>query len=150
MTSTVLTVALAIGAATLMETHQAFAQHTGHQMPGQPPGASVAPSAELLATCRQSSQQALQIIARVSGRLEAARQTNSPTESRAAMDDLQAALVELRTRATACATLGSDAPAEGATGMHEGDMSPGALVMQPGSPAEVSTTSVPGRTRRSS
>jgi YHS domain-containing protein len=81
----------------------ASAQHADHQMPGQqPPGA---PSPSLVASCVASQRQIVSLADLINGRLEEARQSNSPQQMRAALADLQAALVEIRTRAGACSPL---------------------------------------------
>ena len=81
-----------------------WAQISGHQMPAQH-GAAAGPSAELVTACVDAQQQVASLAGQINGRLEAARQTNSPQEMRAALADLQAALVEIRTRAAQCSPL---------------------------------------------
>jgi hypothetical protein len=79
--------ALAVGAS---------AQHAGH---------SSDPSAEVVAACLEAQQRVAALADQAEARLEAARQSNSPREMRAAVADLQAMLVEIRTRAEECAPL---------------------------------------------
>ena len=118
----------------------ARAQHEGHQMPGQPQAGAQAAPAETIRACVQAQQEIAVVADRVNARLEAARQTNSPAEMRSAMDDLQAALVEIRARAAACTALQAAVPAGGEPAGHtmgtmqqEAPGSPGTPVMQPGS-----------------
>lgn len=75
----------------------ASAQHAGHSA-AQP---------EAGETCAEHARQSVQIIDQINSRLEQARQSNNPLRMRAAMDDLQAALGELKTRQSLCI----DAPA---------------------------------------
>ncbi len=65
------------------------------------PGAQ--PDARLVNACVQSQQQASALAAQLSRRLESVRGTNSATDIRAAMDDLQAALHQMRTALQSCA-----------------------------------------------
>jgi len=72
-------------------------------MPAQQ--ASNAPSAELVAECVAAQRHVSSLADALNGRLEDARQSNRPQQIRAALADLQAALVEIRTRAAACSPL---------------------------------------------
>ena len=87
------------------------AQHTSHQVADQP---ALAPDQQLVAACVQSQKQAREIAAQMNRRLQAARQTNSATEMRAAIDDLLAGLTDLETALRACDPLKGSAvaPAE--------------------------------------
>ncbi|MGH9367130.1 MAG: YHS domain-containing protein, partial [Thermoanaerobaculia bacterium] len=86
----------------------AIAQHAGHS--GAPPEAEGG-------TCAEHARQSLQIIDRINRRLEEARQSNNPARMRAAMDDLQAALGELKTHQSLSigATASKEAPPEWTT-----------------------------------
>ncbi len=112
------------------------AQHTDHQLAGQPPPAQ-AVSEETIAACVAAQQQASRIADQAQARIEAARQTNSPAEMRASFDDLQAALGRIRGTLATCDALAS-AVAPGAA--HQGhpmgtvQQSPPTPAMQPGSP----------------
>ncbi|MGH9365646.1 MAG: hypothetical protein ACRD1B_10355 [Thermoanaerobaculia bacterium] len=71
----------------------AFAQHEGRQMSAAPAGAGA---------CAEHSRASIEIIDRAQRRLEESRQTNNPARMRAAMDDLQQALAELKTHQSLC------------------------------------------------
>ncbi len=112
----------------------AMAQHEGHQMPARP--ASSVQSAELVAACVAAQRHVSSLADAVNGRLEDARQSNSPQQMRAALADVQAALVEIRTRAAACSALqAASQPAD----PHAGHAMPSApappAVTKPGAPA---------------
>jgi YHS domain-containing protein len=72
-------------------------------------------------------------------RLEAARQNNSPSAMRVAVDDLQGALRDLRAQLAACAALQAAAPADPHAGLatptiqQPASAPPGTPVTQPGS-----------------
>lgn len=111
------------------------AQQAGHQMPGMGPPAQAA-----IAACAQAQPQAMQTLDAANMRLEAARQSNSPSAMRAAMDDLQGAIRSLRAQLAACRELQSMAPTDpqaGHTmpGMPPSPATPGTPGMQPASPA---------------
>jgi len=90
-------------------------------MPGHP----VSGAGEQHAPCLDGSRQALGIAALAGARLDDARQSNSPAAMRAAMDDLQAALGEIRSRLAACATsAAATAPADPHAGHHAGGAAP--------------------------
>jgi YHS domain-containing protein len=77
----------------------------------QQPGPQMAGVAQAAVTgCAQAHPMAERTIEMTNRRLEAARQANSPSAMRAAMDDLQAALRQLRTDIAPCAGLESLAP----------------------------------------
>lgn len=125
---------------TLAATAILSAQHTGHQMPGQPPPAQAA-SAETVAACIAAQQQSSRIADQAQARIEAARQTNSPAEMRAALDDLHAALGRIRGTLAVCDALASVAAPSAA---HQGQpmgtvqqspsVAPSTPAMPPGSP----------------
>ena len=91
----------------------AFAQHEGHQMSAAPAGSGA---------CAEHSRVSLEIIDRAQRRLEESRQTNNPARMRAAMDDLQQALAELKTHLSLCVSAAaaeaksSEAPKPGSMG----------------------------------
>jgi YHS domain-containing protein len=62
-------------------------------------------SSAILAACIQAQQRVVLAADRANVRLESARQTNSAAAMRTAMDDLQAALVEIKTQAAMCSPL---------------------------------------------
>jgi YHS domain-containing protein len=78
------------------------AQHTFHQVPAEP---TAAPTQQVIAACVQGQKDLAMIAARLKGRLEAARQTNSAPEMRAALDDLQAGLTDIQAALRACEPL---------------------------------------------
>ncbi|MGH9315789.1 MAG: hypothetical protein ACRD1P_01585 [Thermoanaerobaculia bacterium] len=78
----------------IMTTPAVIAQHEGHRMPGAAAGAGGA--------CAEHAREGLQIVDRINRRLEESRQTNNPARMRAAMDDLQQALAELKTHQLLC------------------------------------------------
>ena len=97
------TLAAAFAAGLTWMAAPAMAQHEGHQVPAQQ--AANAPAAELVAACVAAQRHVSSLADGVNGRLEDARQSNSPQQIRAALADVQAALVEIRTRAAACSPL---------------------------------------------
>ena len=121
------TLAAAFAAGLTWMAAPATAQHEGHQMPAQQ--ASNAPSAELVAECVAAQRHVSSLADALNGRLEDARQSNRPQQIRAALADLQAALVEIRTRAAACSPLqAASQPAD----PHVGHTMPGPA--KPGQP----------------
>jgi hypothetical protein len=86
----------------------AAAQHAGHSTEA-PAGA---PSLELVAACVEAQRQVSLLADQAIARLETARQSNSPREMRAAVADLQATLVEIRSRASECAPLEAEGKTE--------------------------------------
>jgi len=88
-------------------------QHEGHQA-GTPPQPAAA------AQCAQAQRSIAMTLDAAGSRLEAARQTNSPAAMRAAIDDLQAALRDVRLRLGPCAAMGAGA----ATDPHAGQPAP--------------------------
>ena len=89
-----LAIALAVG----LVPNLALAQHETHQMPGTQP-----PSAELT-ECLRVQPVIDNVIAAAMARAEAARLSNNPTELRAAVEHLEAALRDIRTQSAPCAT----------------------------------------------
>jgi YHS domain-containing protein len=81
----------------------AAAQHDAHQMPGMQ-----TPSAEL-SQCVAVQPAIQNIINAATLRAEAARLSNSPSELRAAIDHLEAALRDIRTQSAACETAAASA-----------------------------------------
>jgi hypothetical protein len=85
-----------------LSSHLAAApQHDGHQ--------AVTPSSRQATADPSECARAQPIVARIVDaamtRLEKARQTNSPADMRAAIDDLQSALRDLRSQLAPCAAL---------------------------------------------
>lgn len=83
-----------------------LAQHQGHQM-GTPSTTG--------GSCQANAKEGLKIVESANRRLEEARQTNSPQQMRAAMNDLQSALGEIRTQLSLCVS-----PAAGSAGSATG------------------------------
>lgn len=118
--------------------------HAHARMPSKqnsPPHQSAAgtPPAALVAACVEAQQQVAGLAAQANRRLEDARQTNNLVQMRAALADLQAALVEIQTRAEQCSPLHAAAQgadphaASGAPGSMDKRIAPGTPVVQPGS-----------------
>jgi hypothetical protein len=95
-------------------------QHEGHQA-----GAAATPSAAQVAECRQAQPVVAGLLDAALKRLEDARLTNSAVAMRDAADDVQTALIDVRTRLAPCAET-QTAPAVAP---------PGAPTTQPGSAA---------------
>ena len=108
--------------------------------PGQnaPASAPQQDAAAAIAECAQAQPRVAQTIDAANVRIEAARQSNSPTVMRAAMDDLQGALGSLRTQLVACANLQAAAAADA----HAGHVTPSTPNVQqspaakPGTPVQ--------------
>jgi len=114
---------LAIAFATAFVPGVVLAQDEAHQA-GAPPA-----SAEM-AQCARVQPVVENIIAAAMARLESARQSNNPAEMRAAVDQLEAALRDIRTQLAPCAA------AAAATDPNAGHTMPG--MQQPvGAPASV-------------
>ena len=92
-----------------------LAQHQGHQM-GPSTGAG---------SCQANAKEGLKIVENANRQLEEARQTNSPQQMRAALNDLQSALGEVRTQLSLCVSpaAGSAGPSTGMDGMEGMDHS---------------------------
>jgi YHS domain-containing protein len=75
---------------------RAAAQHEAHQ-------ATTSPSAEM-ARCAQSQPAVQNIITAATARLESARQSNTPADMRAAIENFETALRDIRTLLAPCAT----------------------------------------------
>lgn len=100
---------------TLPATMTAASQHEGHQA-----GAAAPAAAAAVAQCAQAQRSIALTLDAAGARLEAARQTNSPAAMRAAIDDLQSALRDVRARLAPCAALGAGT----AAGPHAGHAMP--------------------------
>ena len=81
----------------------AAGQHVGHQ-------AGAAPSAEQVTECRQAQPVINGLLNAALKRLEDARLTNSAAVMRDAADDVQAALVDMRTQFAPCGVMQAGAP----------------------------------------
>lgn len=99
----------------LPATMAAARQHEGHQA-----GAAAPAATNAIAQCAQAQRSIALTLDAASARLDTARQTNSPAAMRAAIDDLQTALRDVRTRLAPCAALGAGA----ATDPHAGHAMP--------------------------
>ncbi len=89
------------------------AQHQGHQMGTGSAGGG---------PCLAHAKEGLRIVENANRQLEEARQTNSPREMRAAMNQLQAALGEIRTQLSLCVSQASESVAPGMGGMDHSSM----------------------------
>ncbi len=98
---------VSFAAIVLLSLRVAAAQHAGHQMPAG------SPAGEAADACGEHSRQGLQIIESANRRLEESRQSNNPTKMRAAMDELQGALGQLRTHLSLCVSAMPAAQKEG-------------------------------------
>lgn len=108
---------LSFGALALWSFGTAKAQQTGHQMAS---GSSAGGGAGV---CGEHSQQGLQVIEAANRRLEESRQSNNPTKIRAALDQLQGALGQLKTHLSLCAAAVSSEPMDkGMQGMDPSKM----------------------------
>src|SRR5262245_51996610 len=101
------------GVALLASSLPALAQHEGH---------TTGPQADSGA-CLAHAKESLRIVESANLRLEEARQTNSPQRMRAAVDDLQAALAEVRTQLSLCVSRAATPTAGDASGMEGMDHS---------------------------
>src|SRR5262245_31996152 len=81
----------------------ASAQHEGHQMPG-----TLAPSAELT-QCLRVQPVIENVITAAMARAEAARLSNSPADLRAAVDQLEGALRDIRAQSAPCVAAATSA-----------------------------------------
>lgn len=90
------TIPLMMAFAAALAPSRAAAQNEAHQ-------ATTSPSADM-ARCAQVQPAVQNIIAATTAGLEAARQSNSPAEMRAAIDNFEAALRNIRTQLAPCAT----------------------------------------------
>jgi hypothetical protein len=88
-----------VGLAIALAVARAHAgQHDTHQ-----PAAGNAQADARVAQCRQVQPQVAATIAAALTRLDESRQANSPTAMRAAVDDAQAALLDVRAQLAPCA-----------------------------------------------
>lgn len=78
----------------------------------QQAGAASQPAAAAVAQCVQAQRSITAALDAASARLEEARQINSPAAMRAAIDDLQAALRDVRMRLGPCTAMGAGAAAD--------------------------------------
>ena len=76
----------------------AIAQHHGHATPARP-----TPGPGVRADCGASVEESLRTLDAASRRIEEARQTNNPAKMRAAIEELQRDLGEIRARLSAAA-----------------------------------------------
>ena len=104
----------AIGVALFAASGALRAQREGHTM--GPTGDADA--------CVTHSKESLQIIERADRRLEEARRSNNPTRMRAAMDELQEALGELKTHQSLCIDAGASQPPPAGHEMEHGASEP--------------------------
>ena len=108
-----------------------FARDEGHQI-------TAAPQDNVrLAQCAQVQPVVQQLIEDASARLEQARQTNNPTALRAAVDDLDGALRDLRAQLAPCTSLSVSSPHAGHTSpnvQQAPQVPPGTPAMSPGAP----------------
>ncbi len=95
-------VRIVVLAGVLGATTPVLAQHDAHQTAGAPPS-GVSPA--LVSTCVDSQRQTLAVIDMADRRLEAARQSNSASEMRAVLADLQRGLLEARMALGRCTEL---------------------------------------------
>ena len=113
---------LGIAVAAALIPGLAWAQHDAHQ-----PASPQAPSADL-SQCLRVQPVIQNIITAAMSRAEAARLSNSPTEMRAAMDHLEAALRDIRAQSEPCSTAATS------TDPHAGHTMPG-MPQAPETPA---------------
>lgn len=128
-------VTLAIFAAVLGATAPVLAQNDERQTAGGP---AAGVSSALVSTCVDSQRQTLAVMDAANSRLENARQSNSPSDMRAALADLQRALLEARTALGRCTELqqalavapaapsAANMPGHDMTNMARGSAAPGA------------------------
>ena len=90
------------------------AQHQGHQMGTGSAGGG---------PCQARATESLKIVESANRRLEEARQANSPQQMRAAMDELQAALGEIRAQLSLCVSPAAGAAGSSMEGMDHSGMS---------------------------
>jgi YHS domain-containing protein len=126
-------VRLAVGLAVLLIPSLARAQHDAHQ-----PATSHGPSTELT-QCLRGQPVIENIITAATARAEAARLSNSPSELRAAVDHLEAALRDIR------AQLGPCAAAAASTDPHAGHSMPAAAPASTGTTTAKPAPSTPAK-----
>jgi hypothetical protein len=87
--------------------------------------------------CMEAQRRSLGLLEAIDRRVETARQSNSPTEMRAAVADLQRGLLEIRTELSRCTALTATNPPATAD-PHAGHVMPGtpAQTGAPANPAE--------------
>jgi len=95
-------IVVGIGSALLLLRPAAgAAQHEGH-------AAGAATAGPEVALCAKAQPVVNQLLASAMARIEAARQTNGPAQMRAAIDDLQGVLRDVRAQLEPCAKLADD------------------------------------------
>lgn len=104
---------------------------------GQAAPASV--SAETVSTCIDAQQRSLRLLDAINQRVEMSRQSNAPAEMRAAMADVQRALLEARRELDRCEAL---AQANAAIDLHAGHTMPSTQV-PPAAPAQAADAAAP-------
>ena len=114
----VASIGFAVLVASLGAAAPVFAQHEGHDTSA---AVTSGVSPQLVSQCVESQQQSLGLVDAANTRLENARQSNSPTEIRAAMADLQRVLLDMRTVLARCTELQQAlaAPPPAATAGHD-------------------------------
>jgi YHS domain-containing protein len=118
----------------------AFAQHEGHDAGSAAAAGGV--SAQLVSQCVESQRQSLGLVDAANARLESARQSNSPTEIRAALSDLQRGLIDMRTVLSRCTELQqalASAPAATTAGHDMSNMPAAPPAASPAAPKSGST-----------
>lgn len=100
----------------------AAAQHQEHQTPGPQEAASSRDAA----ACAEGARQVLELVARSSATLDAARQTNSAAEMRPAIERLQALLGEVKARLESCQRVPAEMAGQQAAAEHTAYQAPGA------------------------
>jgi hypothetical protein len=101
---------LGIAIAALCVPGVAVAQHEAHQ-------AAAGQASPEMGQCARAQPVIANIIAAATARLESARQSNNPAEMRAAVDQLEAALRDIRTQLAPCAALAAAAEPQGGHSM---------------------------------
>lgn len=129
---------LSVGLAAVATVGNAAAgQHEGHQV-GAPP------SAAQVTECRQAQPVITELLNGALKRLEDARLTNSAAAMRDAADDVQAALVDMRTQFAPCSVMqaaAAEAPAgQAAPGAVETPAAAGTRAIQPSPATPVAAT----------
>jgi YHS domain-containing protein len=120
---------LAVAFAAVFVPGVALAQHEGHQ-------AAAGQTADEMAQCARAQPVVNNIIAAATARLDSARQSNSPTDMRAAVDHLEAALRDIRAQLAPCAAPTAKADMPG------GHTMPG-MQQPPGTAAPVDNSKMP-------
>ena len=123
-------------------------QHEGHLA-----GGVASPSAAQVGECRQAQPVVTELLNAALKRLEEARLTNSAAAMRDAADDVQAALVDMRTQLTPCTVMQASDPAADSQAGHTMPSTPPSASAAPAAGAADShadhATPVPAAQRRS-